>query len=101
MAAFRYEFEWDLAKSKANFHKHNVAFERAAEVFRNRLALTIADEEHNATEERWITLGKETAGRYALVVHTFEQVTSESARVRVISARRPTRAEIRAYEEKR
>lgn len=100
MAGFRYEFEWDPAKAKANFHKHKVTFERATGVFRDPLALTIPHEGHSESEERWITLGKETAGPYVLVVHTFEQLTSESARVRVISARRPTRAEIRAYEDR-
>jgi len=101
MAGFLYEFEWDPSKAKANFKKHGVEFERAAEVFRDPLALTITDKEHSETEDRWITLGKESAGQYVLVVHTFEQLTSELGRVRLISARKPTSAEIRTYEEER
>jgi uncharacterized protein len=88
MAGFRYEFEWDPLKAETNFSKHEVEFDRAAGVFQDPLALTLRDEEHSADEERWITLGKERAGQYVLVVHTFEQLTGGSARVRLISARR-------------
>jgi uncharacterized DUF497 family protein len=63
------------------------------------LALTIPDEEHSVNEIRWITLGKDTTGRYLLVVHTFEQLTDELGRIRMISARGPTSVEVHAYEE--
>jgi uncharacterized protein len=99
MSAFLYEFEWDPVKAKANFSKHGVDFERAAQVFRDPLALTIPDEDHSVNEVRWVTLGKDTTGQYLLVVHTFEQLSDELGRIRMISARRPTRAEIYAYEE--
>lgn len=61
MAAFVYEFEWDPLKEEANFNKHGVHFEQAAQVFRDPLALTIHDEEHSEIETRWITLGKTQA----------------------------------------
>ena len=73
--------------------------ERATEVFRDPLALTIPDEEHSEAEVRWITMGKDMGGQYILVVHTFELVTGTLARVRLISARPPTREEVHAYEE--
>lgn len=101
MAAFVYEFEWDPAKARTNFSKHGVDFERAAEVFRDPLALTIPDNEHSFTEVRWITMGKDTHDRYVLVVHTFEELGDETGRIRIISARRPTRAEAHWYEEQR
>ncbi|MFN0103608.1 MAG: BrnT family toxin [Bryobacteraceae bacterium] len=47
-------------------------FERAATVFLDPLAITIPDKEHSEAEARWITLGKDTGDRYALVIHTFE-----------------------------
>ena len=99
MAAFLYEFEWDPVKAKANFSKHGVDFELATQVFRDPLALTIPDEEHSESEVLWITLGKDMTGRYLVVVHTFEQSTNDLGRIRIISARRPTRAEVNAYEE--
>lgn len=101
MASFVYEFEWDREKETANFKKHGVHFEEAAQVFRDPLALTIPDEEHGEMETRWITLGKDARGQYVLVVHTFRQLSEELGRIRLISARSPTRAEIRSYEEER
>ncbi len=96
--AFLYEFHWDAVKAQANMAKHGVDFQRAATVFRDPLAITIPDEEHSLAEARWITLGKDIGGRYLLVIHTFEWLTPEQGRVRLISARKPTKAEIRNYE---
>lgn len=99
MAAFAYEFEWDPAKAKSNLSKHHVSFELAVEVFRDPLALTIPDEEHSINEVQWITMGKDTHGNYVLVFHTFEQMDDNVGRIRIISARPPTRVEIGDYEE--
>jgi len=44
-------------------------------------------------------MGKDTHGQYVLVVHTFEQLDDKTARIRVISAQRPTKTEVRDYEE--
>ncbi|MCC6588657.1 MAG: BrnT family toxin [Bryobacterales bacterium] len=99
MLSFFNEFEWDPAKAHSNFIKHGVAFERAAQVFLDPLALTIADEEHSTTEARWITLGKDAQAQYLLVVHTHELVDATKARIRIISARKPTRSEILDYEQ--
>lgn len=101
MADFLYEFEWDPAKARTNFNKHGVHFEQATHLFRDPFALTIPDEEHSEDEVRWITLGKNISGQYVLVVHTFERMTNQVARIRLISARPPTRAEVRVYEEQR
>jgi uncharacterized DUF497 family protein len=40
-------------------------------------------------------------GRYLVVVHTFEQLANDQGRIRLISARRPTRSEAHSYEEER
>ncbi|MBS1834446.1 MAG: BrnT family toxin [Acidobacteria bacterium] len=93
------EFEWDPAKARSNYAKHGVQFNRALEVFRDPLALTIPDEEHSAEEQRWITLGKDRRGQYIVVVHTYRQTDSNSVRIRLISARKPTMTEIWSYEE--
>jgi len=99
MPAFVHEFEWDPVKAQGNVSKHGVDFESTAAVFLDPLAVTIPDDEHSETEVRWITLGKDAGGRYLLVVHTFEWLNDDRGRIRVISARRPTKAEIRDYEE--
>lgn len=101
MAAFLYEFEWDPVKAQTNFNKHGLDFQRAATVFMDPLALTIPDEDHSETEARWITLGKDRTGRYVTVVHTFEPLSDDRVRIRLISARRPTKAEVHDYEEQR
>ena len=59
------------------------------------LALTIPDDEHSETEARWITLRKDAT------VHTLERSDDDRVRIRLISARRPTKAEIHDYEEQR
>ena len=69
MASFLYEFEWDPVKAKANLNKHGVYFERATQVFRDPLALTVPDEEHSETEVRWVTLGRDASGQFVLVPH--------------------------------
>jgi uncharacterized DUF497 family protein len=101
MAAFLYEFEWGPVKAQTNFNKHGLDFQRAATVFMDPLALTIPDEDHSETEVRWITLGKDRTGRHVTVVHTFEPLTDDRVRIRLISARRPTKAEVHDYEEQR
>jgi uncharacterized protein len=68
-------------------------------MFLDPLAVTIPDDEHSETEARWITLGRDAMGQYVLVVHTFESLGDDRGRIRLISARRPTKAEIRDYEE--
>ena len=101
MSTFVHDFEWDPPKAEANFAKHGVSFERATEVFRDPLALTIPDDDHSVGEFRWITLGKDGRSQYVLVVHTYDQSDEAVARIRIISARKPSRAEIHEYEEQR
>jgi uncharacterized protein len=94
-----YDFEWDLAKAIANFAKHGVSFEQAATVFLDPLAITIFDDAHSQTEERWFTMGQEAGGGLLVVVHTFQDQSSSIARVRIISARTATKQERRVYED--
>jgi|SRR5271165_1256749 len=44
---------------------------------------------------------RKTIRTAVLVVHTFEQLTHDRGRIRLISARRPTKVEIHEYEEQR
>lgn len=88
------EFEWDVAKAARNLAKHGVSFEEATSVFADWGSLTIVDTEHSAGEVRYVTLGRSVVGRILLIVHT-----ESDERIRIISARRATRAECRRYEE--
>lgn len=95
---FHYHFEWDPTKAATNRRKHEVAFEQAATVFRDPLAMTIYDQEHSHGEDRWITLGQDGNGVLLVVVHTYQAMNEESARIRIISARRATKRERHDYE---
>ncbi len=93
----QYNFEWDPAKARENLRKHRVSFERAAQVFLDPLMISIYDEEHSEEEERWVTLGMDRNHVLLVVVHTFEEIDSESAMVRLISARKATKYEENQY----
>ena len=95
----RYTFDWDPIKARENLRKHRVSFERAAELFLDPLAVSIIDQEHSESEERWVTIGRDTRGRTLVLVHAFEPVSAVEWKVRAISAREATRHEIKQYEE--
>jgi uncharacterized DUF497 family protein len=87
------EFEWDDAKAKANVRKHGVTFEEAMTVFLDELAVPFEEGEH---PDRLVLIGESRLGRTVLVVFT-ERVARGT--IRIISARRATKRERRAYVE--
>jgi len=93
-----FNFEWDPTKAKQNLKKHEVRFEQASEIFLDPLAISIFDEEHSADEDRWITLGKDRAGKLLVAIHTFSEKGEDACLIRMISARKATRKEIKQYE---
>lgn len=95
----RYDFEWDPEKAKQNRHKHHVSFEQGATVFRDPKAASLYDDEHSKTEDRWVTLGLSVGSGLLVVHHTFEQIDSEHARIRIFSCRKATANQIRQYGE--
>jgi hypothetical protein len=94
----RYEFDWDPAKEQKNIRTRRLSFRQASLVFRDPDQLTLFDEAHSDEEERWITIGLDSAGLLRVVVHTFKQVTEDLCRIRIISARKATSAEARQYQ---
>lgn len=92
-----YNFEWDPPKAKENLRKHKVSFERAVDVFRDPIAISIFDEEHSQEEERWITLGQDKHGILLVVIHTYEEVGNDQIIIRIISARKANHKEIKQY----
>lgn len=94
-----YNFEWDPAKAKQNNFQHKVSFERATTVFRDINQLSMFDEDHSNDEDRWLTLGLDRNGILLVVVHTFKQTGDPDVSIRIISARKATRKEIKQYEE--
>ena len=89
-----YRFEWDAAKALANLQKHGVSFDEATTVFRDTLSITIADPDHSESEDRFVDIGMSHRGQLLVVSYT-----ERNDRIRIISARPPTRAERKSYEE--
>ena len=92
-----YYFEWDARKARVNLKKHKISFERACSIFRDPAALSIYDSEHSLGEDRWITLGLDSHGIMIVVVHTFQEISKESFKIRILSARKATKKEIKQY----
>ncbi len=92
-----YLFEWDPQKAAANISTHRISFSRAATVFKDAGMLTVFDEGHSDTEERWVTMGHDEQGMLLVVSHTFQWREDDQCLIRIISARKATRRERRQY----
>ena len=88
------EFEWDAKKAKYNLRKHGVSFEEASSVFNDVLAAYYIDPDHSASENRFLTIGTSSQGQLLHVAFT-----DRGQRIRIISARKPTKREKKLYEE--
>jgi uncharacterized DUF497 family protein len=95
----QFQFEWDEVKANANVRKHGVAFELARTIFSDRRLLTVADLEHSETEERWFSIGCASSGVMLSVVYLWSDADPAATKIRLISARKATPAEIRYYQE--
>ncbi|MDQ6788414.1 MAG: BrnT family toxin [Acidobacteriota bacterium] len=95
----RYDFDWDSGKARGNFTKHKIGFERATTIFRDPNLISIPDDEHSETEERWLTMGLDANGVLLIISHTFESVSASVVNIRLISARKATKSETQQYEE--
>jgi len=86
-------FEWDENKSRINIRKHGIDFADAVDIF-NHPMLTLLDEREDYGEDRWIALGWIKA-MMGVVVY----VERDGGVIRIISARKATRNEVRRYEQ--
>jgi uncharacterized protein len=88
------DFEWDAAKAAGNRRKHGVSFEEASTVFDDPKVLVRYDEGHSDEEDRWNAAGMSEKLRVLSVTYT-----RRGSAIRIISARKATRAESREYGE--
>ena len=86
-------FEWDAEKARKNLEKHGVRFEIAEAVFIDPNHITVIDDRFDYGEERLVTVGQTYDG--LLVVVTTER--GEGWITRIISARKATKQERKAY----
>jgi hypothetical protein len=73
--------------------------DRPTAVFRDPNQISIYDEEHSESEDRWITMGIDRGGVLRVVVHTFKYFTEDLVEIRIISARKATKREEQQYRE--
>ncbi|MGB3621199.1 MAG: BrnT family toxin [Ketobacter sp.] len=87
------QFEWDEAKNATNIRKHGIDFADVMDMF-NHPMLTLVDDREDYGEERWIGVGwiQQLVG---VVVY----VERHEDTIRIISARKATKHEVRRYEQ--
>ena len=87
-------FDWDPRKAEFNRKKHGVSFEEAKSVFLDEHAKLIDDPDHSEDEDRFVLLGLSSSLRLLLVCHCYR---SRGTVIRLISARKATRDEMKSY----
>lgn len=85
-------FQFDPKKAAANLKKHGVSFADVEGVFRDPLAIHREDPD-TEDEERFVAVGMGSARGILVVVYTLR-----GDEIRLISARRATRKEVKDYE---
>ena len=88
-------FEWNIRKAASNLRKHGIGFELAKLVFDDPL-LYEDMEESEYGEIRWRAIG-EIDGKLFIVSYTSTEKDNAEI-IRIISARKASRQERRAYE---
>lgn len=84
-------FEWDEVKAGDNYAKHGVTFELAKRAFEDPFAIEFLDDREDYGEERFVIIGLVDA--HVLYV----AYTERDEAIRIISARRATKHEQKAY----
>lgn len=87
-------FEWDAAKNEINIRKHGIDFEDVKDIF-NHPMLTLLDEREEYGEDRWIGIGWIKA-----LVGVVVYAERHGDVIRIISARKATKQEVRHYEQR-
>ncbi len=90
-------FSWDAQKAQRNIEKHGISFEDAASIFTDPEALDWEDMEHPEAERRWRRLGISLRGEVLLAVYTLRRERDGTEKIRIISARRASSRERKAY----
>lgn len=84
-------FEWDEDKNLENIQKHGISFERAKTIF-DGIVLTKIDDSQDYDEIREKSYGFMAGVVLVVVIHT-----DRNGKIRIISARKATKKERRAF----
>jgi uncharacterized DUF497 family protein len=85
---------WDKVKAKSNRLKHRTFFSEVVPVFYDPNAISFEDK-RSVGESRYIMLGLDALARIVVVVFTYQGVD-----IRLISARKASKSERKAYEKR-
>jgi len=85
-------FEWDQGNFTKNWDQHDVSIGECEQIFFNRPLIIKRDKEHSKLENRYYVLGRTNVNRLLLAVFTVR-----NDKIRIISARDMTEAEIERY----
>jgi hypothetical protein len=94
------KFEYDPEKNSQNIKKHGVSFEEAITVFADPHLLFLEDHS-DSNEVRTIAIGESSIRRQLFVVHCSRSGKEHEEIIRIISARKTTKAERVRIEELR
>lgn len=97
-------YEWDESKNRHNQKKHSgISFELAALTFEDTRCLVGLDRIDESGEQRWQAIGVAHTGpaiaAVLLVVHAYREDRHGEEIIRIISARRAEKHELRRYQE--
>ena len=99
-------FEWDEAKNRRNQRKHGgISFQLAALVFEDEFCLVDMDHTDETGEQRWHAIGSASVESEAavvlLVVHAYRECQHGKEIIRIISARKADKHDVRRYQEQK
>ena len=90
------QFEWDEKKNKLNRIKHGIWFEEVQSVFNDTFSRVFLDQSHSEEEDRFVIVGMNSSEKLLVVIHCYRESNSI---IRLISARKATKKEVKFYEE--
>lgn len=100
---YRLRYEWDERKNRRNRKKHGISFELAALVFEDERCLVGLDRIDQTGEQRWHAIGvaqiEAAVAVVLLVVYVYREAFHGEEIIRIVSARRAEKHEIRRYQE--
>jgi uncharacterized DUF497 family protein len=85
-------FEWDQGNLTKNWSQHDVSNGECEQIFFNRPLIIKRDKEHSKVENRYYVLGRTNMNRMLFAVFTVR-----NDKIRIISARDMSDAEIERY----
>jgi hypothetical protein len=97
-------FEWDERKNRLNQRKHEgISFELAMLAFEDERRVISLDRIVETGEQRWLALGAvstdSSTALIVLVAHVYREDLDGEEIVRIISARRAGKNDVRRYQE--